>query len=317
MEKLQHTKFYRLYHEKIKEEYRIVSISDLHFSPKVTTKKLNSIYNTLQHLKPHYILIPGDLIDSSNMIEQKAERMRLYTWIISLAKLSKVIISLGNHDCYQRGKFVEDGKKCKVRYFYDKIFFQSLAEIPNVYILDNSIYEDQNVYIAGLNLPFEYYRSKPTKEKRKEEDKSLLIKTLNENLSILTKLPNQKIKVLMVHSPVFLTEKKIEKKLEEFNYFIAGHMHNGCVFPLLDELWNSTYGIISPKKTFFPKNARNTLRKKEDKLIVNGAITTFQACTKWMQLLNILFPMNITVLEFTKDSKYSHSEIFIKSKYHK
>jgi len=61
---------------------------------------------------------------------------------------------------------------------------------------------------------------------------------------------------------------------------------------------------------------RNTLNKEGDKLIVNGALTTFQACTKWMQLLNILFPMNITEIKFTKEEKLRNSKIEKKSMYH-
>lgn len=72
------------------------------------------------------------------------------------------------------------------------------------------------------------------------------------------------------HSPIYLTDIEFENELEKFDYYISGHMHNGSVPSGLYELWPYNRGLISPNKEFFPKNERNTLINKEDKLIING-----------------------------------------------
>ena len=75
-------------------------------------------------------------------------------------------------------------------------------------------------------------------------------------------------------------------------------MHNGCVFPILNELWRSEKGIISPKKEFFSNNSRNTLNNIDDKLLVNGPITTFHGNKKLFSKLNFLFPINVSLMIF-------------------
>lgn len=61
-----------------------------------------------------------------------------------------------------------------------------------------------------------------------------------------------------MRSPIYLKDTTITNILNEFDYYISSHMHNGCVPPILYELWHSTRGLIAPNKKFFPKNKRNT-----------------------------------------------------------
>ena len=76
---------------------KIAHISDIHFAHNYKIKRLEKIKNKLKEIKPHYICITGDLIDiydvtnDSNFIELK-------NWLKEISKISKLIISIGNHE---------------------------------------------------------------------------------------------------------------------------------------------------------------------------------------------------------------------------
>ena len=106
----------------------------------------------------------------------------------------------------------------------------------------------------------------------------------------------------------------IYDKLSYFDYFITGHMHNGCIPPIINEIIKGNKGIISPTKKLFPKNTRNTITTIEDKLLVNGPITTFHERTKILQIFNIFYPINMSILEFKKSNK---EDLKIKYEYSK
>ncbi|MBE6160454.1 MAG: metallophosphoesterase [Lactobacillales bacterium] len=292
-----HTTTYKLYN---KDNIRISIISDIHFSHG-TLKKLNILLKHLTNIKPNYILIPGDLIDCSDILKDNKVKDEFLIFIKSLSKISKVVISLGNHDFYKikKRKLIKNSYE---NYFSYQLFYE-ISLINNVYLLDNDKYEDKKIYIAGITVPLEYY---------KDESSNSLSKKLNRNKKIISDLPEDKLKILMIHSPMNLNNKRIKNKLKEFDYFVCGHMHNGCVPPIINELWNSSKGIIGPTGKFLVFNARNTLRKKEDKLLVNGPVITFSKCSGIMRIFNIFYPIYNTILDFNKKNEFK-----IKRKYHK
>ena len=225
------TTTYKLYN---KDNIKISIISDIHFSYK-TNRKLELLLNHLNKIKPNYILIPGDLIDSVDMIEKQDEKDRLINWLKRLSKISKVIISLGNHDYYKikEKKFLKN----KFDYKFDNNFYNEINSIDNIYLLNNDYYSDDVIYIVGITLSYNYYL---------KEDINILEKDLNKNKNIISNLPNNKLKIIMIHSPYNLDNKNILNKLNEFDYFVTGHKHKRCVPPIRNEIWNSNKGIISP-----------------------------------------------------------------------
>ena len=284
-----HTTTYNINNE---NNIKIFIMNDIHFSEKIKDKKLNYIYNYIKRVNPNYVLIPGDLIDCVNKIENNIEKNRLFTWLKKIASISKILISIGNHDIFKVDK--------KKSYYYKlDSFYDELNNLDNVYVLDNNIYEDSNIYVCGITMDYNYYS---------DETLDKLNKELEKNKSILTNLPN-KLRILLIHSPSNLDKTNLVK---EFDYIICGHMHNGCVPPLLNEIWRSKKGIITPNKKFFGNNERNTLRKENDKILVNGPVITFQSVSGIMRIFNILFPTYISIMNFNKNNKFS-----IKKKYHK
>lgn len=312
---LTHITNYKVFNKKVKKEIRFSIISDLHFSYKLKDKKLNSILEQLKKQNPDYILFPGDFIDSVNMVEDINERKRFLNWLNLLGKIAPTLISLGSHDYT---------KKTLNNYVYKikQNLLDEMNNIKNVYVLNNCSFIDESIAVFGYTQSKKYYdppvNFKETFFRRIKEDKKTMLKELKDlRIEILKTVDKNKLNILLVHSPVCLTDNEILNELSCFDYFISGHMHNGCVPPLLYELWNSDKGIIAPNKSFFPHNERNTLKNKDDKSIVNGPLTMFHPTTGPLQLANILFPMYMTNLSVTNDKNYDTPKVYTKKKYTK
>ncbi len=289
-------KFYRPEHAGLK----IAVISDLHFGSKVTDRKLNAIKKFLKGLSPNYIFLPGDLIDCANTVDDEREAKRLLKFLQSVADIAPLLISYGNHDFYRRsGKdWIEDTNES---------FFSDVATLKNVHLLNNQIFTDKNIFVLGFTQSFDYYGySAATFSNPGFENKKLMLKELRDlDDTLVHNLPTKKLKFALIHSPIHLHDREITKELSEFDYFISGHMHNGVVPPVLDSLWLSNKGIVSPTKEFFPADVRRTIKTNQDKSIVVGPVTTFHQNAGPLQLANIMYPTHITLLEFSKDKKYA------------
>lgn len=74
-------------------------------------------------------------------------------------------------------------------------------------------------------------------------------------------------------------------------------MHNGMVFPIVDDLISNNKGIIAPNKTLFPDNARGTktitVNGHQIHLIINGGITKLQESARFLGNFNGFYPMSI------------------------
>lgn len=304
--KLFHETSYTIYNGKVKRDLKFVVLSDLHYSYCVTNEKLDRILNEVRNIKPNYILFPGDIIDSTDMIKDHKEEKRFLSWLKKLGEISPVLMSLGGHDYYKKDK------SHGWIYNFDTKLYKNINNIKNVYLLDNDFYEDNNVFVVGYTQSYEYYHS--SKNKTLIEDKDIMLKELKE-LHKKIDLNSKKIKLLLVHSPVCVNDPEVLSELTGYDYYISGHMHNGCVPPILYELWNSTRGIIAPSSKLFPKNERNTLRKKGDKLLVNGPLTMFHECVGVLEKFNFLFPSYLSILNLTNDTSFNTDKICTKRKY--
>lgn len=258
-------------------DIKVGIISDIHFSDNLKNSKLNKLKKYILSNSFDYILIPGDIVDCVN--EVKGESVRVRNFLSDISKSSKIIIGIGNHDITFVGE-----KKCV--YNSNDVFFNELNSINNVYVLNNDYYEDDYVYICGLTLPHIYYKS---------ENIDILNSVIKDNKKLLKGKKNKK-NLLLIHSPYRVN--KVLDKFDSFDYIISGHMHNGCVPPLLNKLWNSNRGIITPNKRLFGKYARGRYKN----IIINGPITTFSKRSGIFRLFNFMFPMYITILNF-KNSK--------------
>jgi len=312
--RLFHETSYTIYNGKVKQDLKFVVLSDLHYSYCVTNEKLDRILNEVRNINPDYILFPGDIIDSVDMVKEYKEEKRFLSWLKKIGEIAPVLMSLGGHDFFtNNGSSIHEWA-----YGYDEKLYKKINKISNVFLLDNSFYEDKNIFVVGYTQSIEYYHPdhKPNIYKPMKEDKDLMLKELKE-LHKKISLNSKKIDILLVHSPVCINEPGIKEETKNYDYIISGHMHNGCVPPILYELWNSTRGLIAPNFQLFPKNERNTLRKKGDKLIVNGPLTMFHEHAGLFEKMNIIFPSYLSILNLTNDQNYDTNKIFVKMKYKK
>jgi len=286
------------YRKKSPLKTKICIISDIHFSPKESSKRFNKVLKSIKKESPGYILIPGDIIDSADAVDDEKEFYRVLDWFKELSQLAKVFISRGNHDMYRRPN--DDNDKRRWLLDYNELFWDKLRKISNIFVLENSGYSDERVYVFGVDLPPEYYNfeqvsfGKSTIFHPVRENKSELLHTL-EKSSLDTE--KSKINFFLCHSPIYMTDPDILKKLDGFDYIVSGHMHNGIVPPILNELWRGTRGILSPTRELFPLNSRRGNIDKGGKLVISGAVTTFAACAGKKRIFRGLFPIYMTVIE--------------------
>ena len=313
-----HITRYKLYNKNVNKDLRLCIINDIHFSHSLSQKKLAKIIDKIVLLRPDYILLPGDLMDSTDILSDKKEEKRLLEWLKELGMVAPTFISLGGHDFYKKN--TKDKYK-KWDYNFPKKFITKANKIDDIHILDNLSFEDDNIFVTGYTQSMKYYH--PDSKKRSTifhpiaEDKNLMLRELKLLNAKGTDAPDNKIKMILVHSPIYLNDPDIERELEKYDYFFSGHMHNGCVPPILYEIWNSKRGFIAPNMRLFSNNERNTLKNKEDKLIVNGPITTFHECSGIFQNFNFLYPSYMSVVDFTNDEEYDTKKVYKKKNYYK
>ena len=303
----------RLFHETklkfySKHELKVCVISDVHFSYQVTDYKLNSLLDKLRERKPDYIFLPGDLIDSNDMIFKPSEEERLLRFLTQLGEVAPTLISVGNHDVYKKASKEykkKTGEKWEI--FENKEFIFKIKKLKNIYYLDNSVYEDAKIYVFGFTQEPAYYNFLNKAKKVSifhpvNEDVEEMLRELDKlDQKLISKLPKNKLKFALIHSPVCLGDFRVKAELSEFDYFISGHMHNGVVPPIVDEFWWGTRGIVSPTRNILPAGIRNTIKTSADKSIVAGAVTTWHECTGVAHNLNALYPSYFMTLEFSKD----------------
>ena len=306
---------YRFYKPEVKHELKFFLISDIHFSSKVPAERLSAITEQARELAPDYIIIAGDIIDSLDEIRTDAKLKRLTSWLENLGTVAPVLASLGNHDFYRKNPEFS-GIFSKKRHWFaerNQNYIDELNAIPNVHLLNNSVYEDKNVYIFGLTQSPEYFQFDRDDERTTSlfhpghEDLNILLSDIRQiDSKLIQDLPSHKAKIAIAHSPVFMQDKKIAPFFDEFDFIISGHMHSGVVPPVLNDFWRSDRGILAPGKLLFPKNARSVITSPDQKIIICGAVSTIQGSAKPVTFLNGAFPINIAMLEFSHRDTYAH-----------
>ncbi len=274
-----------VYNTNTKKDLTIIHISDIHFNTDTSLSKLNKLTTEIKKNNPDYIMISGDLIDEPKIIKNKYKIKELLQFLSNLSEITKIFISLGNHDIFSP----EDLK-----------FFNKLNELKNIYILDNDCYKDEFIYISGLTLPNNYYYNITH-----EESSEVLVKHLTNNRKIISKLPRELPKVILIHSPIKLTNKEVLNKLKEYDLILSGHTHNGMVPGILKSLFPKNKGLIAPNKTLFPEIAKGKIEVNQDNkkitIIINGAITKLSSkSSKILSKLNIVYPISINKIIITK-----------------
>lgn len=281
-----------------KPKLNIKLLADIHFCSSFNINKLTLINKALSDSKTDYLCIPGDILDNTSFLKtNKEKREILLNWFKYLGKKYKTFISLGNHDI--------STPKNNIWYHEDATdFWTEVSKIPSINLMTNdTTYEDDKIIISALNPGYYYYY-----KNYKQENIDILKEKLILQQKHLKNLNPTKLKVLLIHSPIHITNKEILPLIKDYDLILAGHMHNGVVLPILDELFKTNKGLISPFKKLFPDNARGvkeiTIANKKIYLIITGGITKIQECApKLLRPVNNLYPMAINNIMINHISK--------------
>lgn len=271
-----------MHSDKISKTTKLLIFSDIHFSGNHDIKKLEKLIEKVKTYEVDYICIPGDIVD-----EPSINCDYLVKFFTKLGSICPVILSLGNHDI--RVKY----KECKS--YYDNEFWDKINKIDNVYLLNNNCKSFKDVYFYGFTQSFNYYYE------YMNENKDLMKKEMKE-YGVCDRLPN-KLNVLLMHSPICISDKKIKKELNKYDIVLSGHMHNGVVPPILDEIFDNNRGLIAPNKRIFPKNARGIIKNDNITVISSGVTKISNSAGKVLKWLNIFFPIGINYIEISKEKK--------------
>lgn len=258
----------------------IFHFSDIHFNTNTKSSLFNKILVSVEKEKPDYIMITGDLIDLPNITMNDEKIYELIKFITDLGKLSKVLISIGNHD---------------VHFDSDINFFNKLDKIDNVYVLNNKSYSDEFVYVVGFTMPNIYYYNIYGKE-----NPLVILDELDKNRKLFSNLPKDVVKIGMFHSPINLMREDVLKQFNEFDLLLAGHMHNGMLFKWMSPFFPKNSGLVGPSKKLFPKLSRGRIDKDKLSLIISGGITKISLeASRFLSKFNFVYNISINKIILT------------------
>ena len=238
--------FNKIYNLKNKSPKEIILISDIHYESKKDMKYLNKLYSKLEELKPEYICIAGDLTNDAFIEDEDL----LIEWLEKLSKLSKVIYSLGNHECYISRK--------KKQFGFNINLLNRISNIDNLYLLDNDNIIMDNINFIGITIPIKYYFEKKI-------DKQELKDTFNK-----LKIKKGKYNILLCHSPIDICTEEYLKD-SNIDLVLCGHMHGGVLPRFLRKIIKNG-GIITPERKLFPKKCYGYIKICDTEVIISSGI---------------------------------------------
>ena len=277
------------YTKKINKDITLAVISDIHYYPKFNTNIFRRLEKQVQKRQPNYICVVGDILDESKFTEID----NLITFFTDLAKISPVIVVLGNHDEKTGAMFKWQSKN-------NSVLTKALNKIDNLHLLEDEIWQDNNITFYGFNLSFNYYeKSDEAYEVFVEETKQL-------------KCPLQKetYNITLFHSPANIYQfiaKNPNHPLNQTDLILSGHMHNGClpfiIAHPLNKLFKTNVGLISPQKTLFPKLAQGKVTSEiKDGYIYEG-VTKLSHSTKMFHAFDFIFQKKVEFLTIKPNNK--------------
>lgn len=250
---------------------KIAHISDIHFADNYKLKRLEKIIKKIKKINPNYICITGDIIDTYEAVE--CEKFTyLIQFINELSQIGKVLISVGNHE-YIHAPNIEWLKQ---------------LENDKIKILDNSIYEEDDISFIGYNPDFGYYYEYDEK----------IVTNYNKELENIIEQSKKQYKILLLHTPMLLLKNdnyKNIKNIKNISLTLSGHTHGG----MMPSFIPGHLGLISPTKEPFPKNVRGKIKRDNTTIIISSGIIKLSKKSK-MDFINDIYSSNITEINIKK-----------------
>lgn len=301
----------KVYNEKVRNDLKIAAVGDFHLSKMSTDRTLDFLKYQLDFWQPHYICLLGDLVDSPLYLDDNKIRVMLTNFIQSISSICPVFIVLGSHD------YVIDNTIEKVYAYKD--YWNELNNLLGVHLLKNEFYCDDSVLVMGYFLSMPYYYNKEYVDRL--EDLNYLYYELLNQAYLYENMPTSVPTIGLIHSPFFVNDRRIVNLLSNYDLFLAGHYHEGCMPVILDDIMPGNFGISGPRRKLFPKIARGTVELSTGtKLILNGGIIKLQECApRWLRSLNHLCYQHLDFVtlsaEIDKSYEVSQKRIYTRKNY--
>lgn len=263
-----------------KESLHILICADLHYHENVNKKIYDNLIKYCEKIKPDFIILPGDLIETIDFIENKKEKDYFESILKNMAEISIVIIIPGNHEI---AYFTKKAALNKNKIITNKIvdYLESLSKFKNVYFLNNSSKSFKNISFIGFSPSLETYFG------NNEFTTKVYLGEFKKNF----KLDKNKFNVILTHSSNHLTNKfMLEEKEDIFKYadlVISAHLHDGYLPKIFDKITNNRIGLyFTPLLSPIPGIVSRGMEK-----FGRGYLFVSQGFRKWtanVGLLNIL-----------------------------
>ena len=226
---------------------KLLAFADLHFCETLRGKRIDYIERCLTQATKReqvdYMVFLGDLIDAVDVLDDRRLKEELEGFLKRLAKLTPLLIVSGNHDIshYGEQKIVDQAGKDKWWGWLKDLSRrnQRIYAFLEGETEQEMIYDDGVMRVLGLNLPETCYPTDLDEEAVSAEEFRKYAET---RLSQLMAVPEREY-YLLTHNPQFLSTVRLDSKIA----VLTGHMHNGLIPPVVDELLRFTHrGLIGP-----------------------------------------------------------------------
>ncbi len=231
---------YVLTDDKIKEDTKILFLSDLH-NCKYGIENVKLV-ESIKKINPQMILIGGDLINGKAKSDSENCYGNAITFLKGIAEYFPVYYIFGNHELY-----------LEERELY-KEYIEKVTSIENVYIINNRSIKTNSVVIHGLKLPNSAYKKGNDTYHFSEND---FRKTFGENEA-------DSFEIMLVHKP----ERFEDYAKSNVDLVLAGHNHGGTIrLPIIR-------GIVSRDFMLLPKYSYGmyTSKNNNTKMILTGGL---------------------------------------------
>ena len=289
------------YSEHVNNDIKLLSIGDTHISKTVGLDSVDKLLKVIDGNKPDYIFLLGDIIDSPSELTYKKRLLELDVLMKNCGNLAPTFIIIGNHDFYY-------DRERDITILSD--IWENYERFPNVHLLNDKSYCDDNLFIGGYMQKGNTYYQK----KNASEDHIAFYTDLYSKDDLVKNLPNDKFKIFLTHSPEPIQYFLNQELLQDYNLIITGHYHNGVVPSFLEGIFPKNAGLITPRRDRFPKEARGIVKLPTGTyLIYSGGWTKIPATAKdLISSLDVLFNRDIDVTTVTNN--YENYDMMVKTK---
>lgn len=284
-----------------KGNLKILVLSDIHIYTKKDIVKVKNFVDKMKENNYDCIFVVGDIVDSISVLSREGIRSELSNLFKYFASIAHTYFVTGNHDEVNLEARKEKYKGINLDYL--RTFFDGLSKIENVEFLNNRTLDiGDHFTVSGIRLDEAYYSLKDSKSNL---DKGCL--------SFLRKLNKEKTNILLCHYPDVVVELFKKGYLENVDYCISGHNHNGMtqfkflpIEAFLNLMGEKNRGIITPGKSLKLKDTAKLRGVREldekTKLIINPAFKSLSKQSR-IEVLDWMFYKGYTEINFVGPRK--------------